>query len=227
MINYTSTLPPNSCIALGDIHGMYDLYSQFLEWVRDSGARVILCGDLIDRGPNDIEVLNRTQDLLNDPESWGLASFTAVQGNHERMFLNAVEGYGYSDWVRNGGDYENIDKLSVHAEWLRQLPYYVTVGDTLVSHAGVIPSRDPDESMHSLTRREDFVWNRGSFLTVGPCFEEWSGTLKKAVFGHTPKSELPYRVPNGICVDSAAYHTGVLTAYNITNDTFWAFHETT
>lgn len=217
------TILPDSVIAVGDIHGCYDLYEQFLNWVRDSGARVILLGDLIDRGPNDLGVLERTRDLIYDPEGWGLASFTALRGNHETMFLNALEGLGVEDWVYNGGDWENWKELSKHAGWIERLPYYVTVGDTLFSHAGCFPGEDPALSMNTLTKREAFVWNRGSFLRDGPKLEAWSKTLKKVVFGHTPESALPYRIPDGICIDTWAFRSGTLTAYNSTYNTFNQF----
>jgi hypothetical protein len=45
------------------------------------------------------------------------------------------------------------------------------------------------------------------------------------VFGHTPKYDCeeegkPYEIPDGICIDTGAYHTGVLTSYNVTRNTF-------
>ena len=226
VFSFTDVIPPDSTISLGDVHGQIQLFEQFLDWVRNSDARVILLGDLIDRSRNpgdDLLVLELVQKLCQDPESWGLASFTSVQGNHERMFLNAVDGYGVFDWYRNGGDVENFSRLEKHADWIRQLPYYVTVNDTLFSHAGVFPGENPSKYMNSLTNREKFVWNRGTFLKVGPRFEEWTKTLKKCVFGHTPVSAMPYLVPNGVCIDTMSFKTGVLTAYNSTYDTFTQF----
>ena len=215
-------------IAVGDIHGRFDLYTKFLDSVRDSGNRVILLGDLIDRGPQDMEVLNRTEQLMEDPESWGLASFTAIRGNHEHMFLDSCEGRYIEDWYRNGGDVENLDKMIVHYNWIKNLPLYITVGDTLFSHAGVCPGEDPEVMMRTPRLRETFVWNRGSFLQMGPCFEYWNPNLKRAVFGHTPKFEgpdrgQPYRIQGGVCLDSGAYFTGRLTSYNTNTDTFHFF----
>jgi hypothetical protein len=47
--------------------------------------------------------------------------------------------------------------------------------------------------------------------------------LKKSVFGHTPKSALPYAVEDSICIDTGAFQTGTLTAYNSTYDWFTQF----
>ena len=218
----TDEIPENSVIALGDIHGCYDQFAQLLDWVYGSGARVILLGDLIDRGPHDVAVLMRVQSLLEDPERWGLHSFTALRGNHEQLFLNALDGYGWTDWVRNGGDYENLDLLKPHAEWIRKLPYFVTVGDTLFSHTGGLYGEDPENYLHSVTLREELVWARTA-PTKGSGLAQWSKTLKRSVFGHTPRSAMPYEAGDAICIDTGCFHTGVLTAYNATNNAFKQF----
>jgi len=223
MFNYNDKINPGDVIAVGDIHGMAQLYFRFLDWVKDTGARVILLGDLIDRGGQDEAVLLRTRQLLENPDLLGLETFTVLKGNHEQMFINAVDGWGLSDWVHNGGDYENFELLAEHAGWLRQLPYYVTVGDTMFTHAGTPPGRNPQDWMATEYLRETFLWQREPFLSTGPQFEQWTPHLKKIVFGHTPKNSLPYRIPNGICIDTAAYHTRVLTAYNNTQETIMQF----
>lgn len=223
-MEYCPIIEPGDVIAVGDIHGRYDLFSQFLDFVKGSDARVILLGDLIDRGPDDLSVLQRTFELIHDPESWGLHSFIALRGNHEQMFLDACDGY-VNVWANNGGDYENLSKLEPHADWIRGLPYYVTVGNTMFSHAGCLPGKDPAESMGAFHLREQFVWVREPFLSMGPQFEKWNPNLKRIVFGHTPKFDgpaegKPYEIPGGgICIDSGAYWTGILTSYNATRNT--------
>ena len=222
---FSSVTPPDSTIALGDVHAQYDLFVQFLDWVRDSGARVILLGDLVDRSNvpgDDLRVLERVYDLMQDPESWGLASCTSLIGNHETMWLNCVDGYGGIDWVRNGGDYDSLEAMRPHAEWVRQLPYYVTVNDTLFTHSGGVYGMDPADFMNSHTNREQFVWSRTA-PSKGTGLSVWSQTLKKSVFGHSPNSAMPYSVGDAICIDTCAFDTGVLTAYNSSYDTFHSF----
>jgi hypothetical protein len=223
--HFTSDIPPDSVIALGDCHGQFNLLFQFLSWVKDSDARVILLGDLVDRAKypgDDLHVLNRVQQLCEDPESWGLASFTCIQGNHERLLINAIDGYGYTDWVRNGGDWENLNELAKYRDFLDSLPYYVTVGDTLFTHSGGVYGRDPADFMDSYSNREAFVWSRTA-PKKGSGLAKWSQTLKKSVFGHTPQSVMPYRVRDSICVDTGAFATGTLTAYNSCYNTFMSF----
>jgi len=220
---YHATINPGDVIAVGDIHGRFDLFHQFLLHVKGTGARVILLGDMIDRGPDDLGVLNAARNLCKDPEAWGLEGFTALIGNHEWMLLNALDGYGYRDWVHNGGNRDIFEELAGFEHWIRKLPYFVTVDETLFAHAGLFPGENPELSLTTFTRREQFLWNRGQFLEVGPQFEKWNPTLKEVVFGHTPRGPVPYSIPNGICIDTGAFQTGFLTAYNATRKAIFQF----
>ena len=219
-IIYHNTIKAGDVVAVGDIHGRFDLYELFLDHVKDSRATVILLGDLIDRGPNDMAVLNRTRDLLQDPESWGLQSFYVLRGNHEKMFLDAADGYGVGLWEQNGGNVEELDNMAYHQDWINQLPIYMTVGETMFVHAGIYPGHNPAEAIAD-GKTDNLVWMREPFLTYGPRFYAWSDNLKQIVFGHTPlQAPEPYRIPHGVCIDSGAYFTGVLTSYNVTRNTF-------
>ena len=224
--NFSQTIKPGDVIALGDLHSRYDLYELFLDHVKYSGATVILLGDMIDRARtpgDDMRVLNKTRDLLFDPESWGLQAFYALQGNHEKLFLDAVDGYEIGLWCQNGGDVKELDNLAYHEDWVSQLPIYITIGETMFIHAGVEVGINPAETL--VAEGADYlVWIRNPFLTHGPRFYSWSDNLKKIVFGHTPlQAPMPYRIPQGVCIDSGAYFTGVLTSYNVTRDTFFSY----
>ena len=223
--HFTSDIPPDSTLALGDVHGQIELLEQFVEWVRDSDARVIFLGDLIDRAKNpgdDLKVLELVRQMCESPEDFGLASCTSLLGNHEILMLNALEGYGLRDWANNGGDLANIVNMESYAEWLRSLPYYVTVGDTLFTHSGGAYGKNPADYMYSYSNREAFVWSRTA-PQKGSGLAKWSQTLKKSVFGHTPRSAMPYRVGDSICVDTGAFATGTLTSYNSRYNTFMSF----
>ena len=114
-------------------------------------------------------------------------------------------------------------------DWFDELPIYMTVGDTLFIHAGIVPGRDPYELVDK-GYIDKLVWMREPFLSMGPQFEKWNPELKQVVFGHTPKFDIgegePYTIPEGICVDTGAYFTGVLTGYNVTQETFLKITET-
>jgi len=221
--NFSQTIKSGDVIAVGDIHGCARLYELFLDHVRYSGATVILLGDLIDRGPNDMAVLNRTRDLLKDPESWGLQSFYVLRGNHEKMFMDAVDGYGVGLWEQNGGNVKELDNMAYHQDWISQLPIYMTVGETMFVHAGIYPGHNPAKVIAD-GGADELVWMRNPFITYGPKFYAWSDNLKQIVFGHTPlEAPMPYRIPHGVCIDTGAVYSGVLTSYNVSRDTFWSY----
>ena len=223
---YSDVISPGDVIAVGDIHGRMDLYQLFLDHAKDSGATVILLGDLIDRGPDDIAVLNRTRDLLQDPESWGLQAFYALRGNHEKLFLDAIStSSGMFLWRENGGNVAEIHNLAFHEDWVSQLPIYMTVGKTMFIHAGVYPGHDPAKAIAD-RRADKLVWMRQPFISLGPQFYKWTDKLKQIVFGHTPLSDQPYRIRDGVCIDSGAYYTDILTSYNVTKNTFNSFTTT-
>ena len=221
-------ISPGDVIAVGDIHGRYDLLSKFLEHVQGSLACVILLGDIIDRGGDDVKVLNVVRSLLKEPELNGLGNFFCLMGNHEAMFVDAVTGTGdqWSLWMHNGGNFEQYGEMQEHLEWVAELPVYMTVGDTLFIHAGIVPGRDPLELVEN-DKVDTLLWMREPFLTYGPQFEKWNPDLKQVVFGHTPKFEVgkgkPYTIPDGVCIDTGAFFTNVLTAYNVTTETFYSY----
>lgn len=83
-----------------DIHGMYDLYCRMLETVQFSdGDHLYILGDIIDRGPDGIKIL---QDVI-DREN-----VTCLIGNHEHMmwyYLNQADDPIGDAWMLpgNGG----------------------------------------------------------------------------------------------------------------------------
>jgi serine/threonine protein phosphatase 1 len=225
MFNYDIVIEPGDVIAVGDIHARYDLFEEFLNHVRGSQATVILLGDIIDRGGQDVEVLNKVRQLLESPESEGLSNFFCLMGNHEGMFVDAMVGTNgeWSLWLRNGGNFEQFDEMREHLEWIAELPVYMTIGETMFIHAGFYPGKNPYDTINA-GKADNILWMREPFLSMGPQFEKWNPDLKKVVFGHTPKYDCPeegkpYEIPDGICIDTGAFYTGVLTAYNVTRDT--------
>lgn len=227
-LSESAVINPGDVIAVGDIHARYDLLAEFLEFVQGSQACVIMLGDIIDRGGDDVKVLNVVSSLLKEPEAIGLSNFFCLMGNHEGMFVDAMVGDGmqWTLWLQNGGNFEDYSEMQDHLEWLAELPIYMTVGDTMFTHAGIVPGRDPYELVDR-GKVDTLLWMREPFLSRGPEFEKWNPDLKQIVFGHTPKigegEGQPYTIPDGICIDTGSFFTGVLTAYNVTQQTFYQF----
>jgi len=102
----TQSFTPNKIgrdFVVGDIHGCFKLLTYLLKKTdfNKSADRIFSVGDLIDRGPDSIDVM----DWLQEP--W----FHAVRGNHEQMLIDCVSGNGdIARHSRNGG------------AWLYELP---------------------------------------------------------------------------------------------------------
>lgn len=119
--------------AVGDIQGCYASFLQLLEETDFNPARdrLWLVGDLINRGPNSLEVLR-----------WMVrheACVTTVLGNHDLHALAVAEGFVEAN--RN----DTLDPLLTAPDresllgWLRRQPLAHAEGDYLMVHAGVLP----------------------------------------------------------------------------------------
>jgi serine/threonine protein phosphatase 1 len=206
---------PGDLVAVGDLHGQIDLLFELLDSVRNTGARLLFLGDLIDRAKkpeDDVAVLSLIHALADNPEAEGLAEVMALRGNHEDMLLDALEFGDWeslSQWAFNGGAVQVIDELEVHKEWLESLPLYHLVDRTLFVHAGVRPHIPLDKQT-----KNDLVWIRQPFLR-----SDWLNVdgVDLVVHGHTPNFDGEVvRTATRLALDTAAFQTGLLTAYNHT-----------
>lgn len=228
--------PGARAYAVGDIHGRLDLLDELLGKIEDdivdrpvAKAAVVFLGDLIDRGPDSAGVIERLRTLHDFPAKTGF-----LLGNHEEMFLRAVDGepgVGH-DWLRFGGDscvesyglpalgLEAVEdeRLAAmlreavpaeHLQFLRGFGDSVSFGDYLFVHAGIrpgIPVEDQDP--------HDLRWIRRPFLT------DIQDHGFMVVHGHTISDGVEER-SNRIGIDTGAYQTGVLTALAIEDDRRW------
>lgn len=80
-----------------DIHGLYDRYKKLLDTIDlKENDRLYILGDVIDRGPDGIQIL---QDMMKRP------NIIPFMGNHEHMMLMYLYGYDRVAWMLecNGG----------------------------------------------------------------------------------------------------------------------------
>ncbi|AQR61191.1 hypothetical protein BZG35_05645 [Brevundimonas sp. LM2] len=221
--------------AIGDVHGRDDLLEAMLKEIDQDSAHgldavgdkaiLIFLGDYVDRGRQSREVIDRVIALQRE----GTHEVHALKGNHEEAFLRFLEDASFGrSWTLHGGA-ETLTSYGVkppgmraddeawteaHAAFMQALPaahrtfletleLSASVGDYLFVHAGIRPGvKIADQTEH------DLLWIRRDFLNHSKPFE------KRIVHGHTPamKSEIQ---KNRICVDSAAYASGVLTAVRL------------
>ncbi|WP_259695999.1 metallophosphoesterase [Pseudomonas brassicacearum] len=125
--------------AVGDIHGHFKLLTEALDKVNFNSEvdRVFSVGDLIDRGPDSIDVLN----WLEKP--W----FHAVRGNHEHMLIECISGHGdISRHIRNGGAWLYELQPDIQQELskvLQELPLIIEINLSSDQVIGIVHAEAP------------------------------------------------------------------------------------
>jgi serine/threonine protein phosphatase 1 len=230
-------LPPGtSAWAIGDVHGQLDLLNALLTAVETEVAaappgprHLILLGDYIDRGPENIAALERAANV----DIPGV-TVTALMGNHEEIldeFLNGerIDWDFLDSWAMNGGQ-STLANLGVGPGDLRRLtasaltdqvrqraPESVRhalatlqiglrLGDYLFVHAGVHPRHalEDDARQRLTTIREPFLTGKG-----------WIHDFA-VVHGHSIIG--PDIARHRIAVDSGAFMTGILSCVELSGD---------
>ncbi|HEX5238303.1 MAG TPA: metallophosphoesterase family protein [Sphingomicrobium sp.] len=221
---------------VGDIHGRLDLLEAILSKIhRDLGRRharktlLVFVGDLIDRGPNSAQVIERLRTYRRE----GVRPVFLL-GNHEEVLLRILKGdseliskwrwFGGSECLQSyGADPASLTGLSgeqalavvrnaipaSHVEFLESFDDSLRFGDFLLVHAGIRPGIEIEQQ-----RQTDLRWIREPFL-----FDDTDHGFV-VVHGHTITQRVDVR-SNRIGIDTGAYRTGVLTALAIENSRTW------
>lgn len=216
----TLPAPEEPVCLLGDLHGRADLLARFLTLRRGHfpGHRLIVLGDMIDRGDGSAEALR----LLRAECAEGAV---CLRGNHEEMlleFLEDPEGLGRR-WLEHGG----LDTLASFGmrglpadpaarvatrdrfrerlgpgteAWLRALPRFWRSGDLVATHAGLDPALSP-EAQDPRTP----VWGHPAFFEGEPRTDGlW------VAHGHVVV-ERAHMSRGRLALDTCAYATGMLS----------------
>lgn len=213
--------------AVGDVHGRLDLLDILLERIEDDIAArpkkktfIVFLGDLIDRGPQSAEVLERLRTYQHPS-----VNAVFLTGNHEEVLLRILAGEKgiLPSWLKFGGaecassygldpEYlRRIDEQAAmdlvrakvprsHREFLDSFADTFRFGDYLFVHAGIRPGIAVEEQ-----DRADLRWIREPFLND----VKEHGFI--VVHGHTIVERVEER-PNRVAIDTGAYRTGILTA---------------
>ena len=232
--------------AIGDVHGYADTLLALLDSLNlSSRDRVVLLGDLVDRGPRSCEVIRIARE---NPQIF------SVLGNHEEMMLNSFDvdnietmtaqqtnwfyvggratNQSYIDEFTNSqGDIDDFDlrmRVGKDLAWLDSLPHHIVLDDFRLVHAGYSPW-DGDLDLQST---DTLMWVRGEFHnSITPVDEK-----RTVVFGHSTvlgfglkqteiwksEAELQNSRPAAIGIDSCCYggKDPQLTAFNLQTGDF-------
>jgi len=168
---------------IGDVHGCAATLRRLVEGqlCPSRTDRIILLGDLVDRGPDSRGVL----DFIFALQSRGF-SVASVRGNHEEMCLKAAEDpYLQVLWDANGGlntlESFQADGLGdiphIYREFLGALPHYILLEEYVIVHAGM-----------NFAVPEPFADTGAMLWTRSPVVDRQRIGGRRLICGHTPVS---------------------------------------
>ncbi|GMA99149.1 metallophosphoesterase [Pelosinus sp. IPA-1] len=174
-------------LATSDVHGENKKLLSLLEKAAYEPDKdlLVVCGDLVDRGEENLATLTTCIDLQKK-------GAIILKGNHEKfleeclkeMIINdTISSENVNLWVgHNGGasTYDEIRNLSQNElinilKFVRSLPTYFTSGTYIFSHAGA-DTRKPVEK----NSEDDLIWMEDRF----PYCSAYKNKIM--VFGHVP-----------------------------------------
>jgi hypothetical protein len=118
------------CIIIGDIHGCIEEFDELLKTLsyNSNTDRVILLGDLIDRGPDSLGVVRRAREL----------NLECVLGNHECKFLKWYKTAGTKvDFYDRNDFYTKFSEDDIN--YIFRMSNYIQIGNFVAVHAGLKP----------------------------------------------------------------------------------------
>ena len=123
---------------VGDVHGCYLEFLELLKKVNyhKSSHRLILVGDIINRGPYSLEMLEWVKK----------EGAEIVRGNHENTFLRSLK----EDRPINSSLEKLKQKIGTKTkewtDWIETWPFYLETEDFLVVHGGLVPDKHPKDT---------------------------------------------------------------------------------
>ena len=135
-----------TAIVSGDLHGDLDALKQVIQMAEEySTDNLVLLGDYVDRGPEQVEVV---EEIANEIIS--NSKFTALRGNHED--IEVCKKYGFTTVLFR----KNLPKSTVQP-FFSNLPYAAISSDVFMMHGGIPINQDFDPKEIVSYERSDVV----------------------------------------------------------------------
>ncbi len=207
-------LAGETVFAVGDVHGCAEQCRALLDAIAglaadaDGRRRLVFLGDMINRGPDSVGVLDL---WAEDEAARGVDHVDRLMGNHEIMMMLALIGGPHAHraeamWLskRMGGQLlldqmrrraarpdaaidQALFKTALGEAIMHRLygmRSHVRLGNTLFVHGGLDPHADPDEFL----ARPWTIFTEARWAWINHGFLDWTGGFKGTlvVHGHTP-----------------------------------------
>ncbi len=206
-------------VAIGDVHGCASALTSLLELVRLQPEDLLIpLGDYVDRGPDSRKVLDLLMHLH------GQCTVYPLKGNHEEMMLEARSNTLAERMWRSCGGTATLQSYVSTAEsgritdipeshwtFLERCKDYLETETHFFVHANAKPDLQLAEQDNISLRWTHLEWGQQAHC---------SG--KVMVCGHTPQEEgLPLVLDHLVCIDTAVFGGGWLTAYDVGHGIFY------
>jgi polynucleotide kinase-phosphatase len=199
---------------IGDVHGCYDELTALLAQLGQS-RKIIFLGDLVDRGPNSVDVLRVVMEMV------AAGTALCVPGNHDVRLLRALNGrsialtHGLAETLAQFRAQAPafVDQVRAFLDGL--VSHYVLDARRLVvAHAGM--KREMQGRVSSaVSTFALYGETTGEADEIGvPVRMDWAETYRghaMVVYGHTPVREPQWR-NRTINIDTGCVFGGRLTA---------------
>ena len=171
---------------ISDIHGEFDLFIKLLKTINfNENDKMIICGDIIDKGPNSIKLLKYIKNKSN---------MIFLLGNHEYEFLKyyskvmseVEDGFNSDEVLTKLNNYfpKEVDLLTWEdINFLEDAPFYYESSDYICVHAGVKLNENKEIIDLNKIDVNTFLYDR---RTKEETFEIKNS--KCVFYGHTPTS---------------------------------------
>jgi len=190
---FPGRLPEQQIFVIGDVHGRgaaLEIALAFMAQVPRTAPlrRLVSLGDLIDRGSANLYAINA---VMNAEQTALVDRVDLLPGNHELMLLDVIDDPSWANSYANVGGMALIDELDpkglaktsrevaillregVPDPFLHRMrtgPSHLRLGDLILVHAGLYPTRDEKVQAAFLaqgrvvTQPEHWAWIRHPFL---------------------------------------------------------------
>jgi bis(5'-nucleosyl)-tetraphosphatase (symmetrical) len=142
--------------AIGDIQGCYKTLKKLLKRISCDRKtdRIFLVGDLVNRGPNSLDVLRWAKDMGN--------RVVSVLGNHDLHLLALAAGVATGRSQKTLAQVLRAKDRDDLLEWLVRRPLLYREGRLVLVHAGVLPTWTVDEALEYARKAEKVIRGKKS-----------------------------------------------------------------